>query len=66
MVISSARSAWRSVISGLPRGSVLGSVLFNIFTNNLDEGIESTLNKFDEDRKPGGLADSPEGCAVIQ
>jgi len=54
------------VTGGAAQGSVLGSILFNIFINNLDDGAECILCKFADDTKPGGVADRPEGRAAIQ
>ena len=51
VVVDGEVSNWKSVLSGVPQGSVLGPILFLIYINDLDDDITSEVLKFADDTK---------------
>ena len=50
-VIREATSSWRNVISGVPQGTVLAPMMFQIYVNDMQCGVTSYMNLFADDTK---------------
>ena len=51
VILDGEISNWKSVLSGVPQGSVLGPILFLIYINDLEDDISSKVLKFADDKK---------------
>ena len=66
MVVHSSFANQQPATSGVPQGSVLGPMLFNVFISDLDDGIKCTLLKFADDPKLSREVVTLEGRLTLQ
>ena len=59
VVLNGMESNWEEIKAGVPQGSVLGPLLFLIYINDLEEGIESHVNFFADDTSLSPLSRIP-------
>ncbi len=46
IVVRDTKSSWREVTSEVPQGSVLASIMFQMYVNNMTEDLNSYINLF--------------------
>ena len=51
VVVAGEVSSWKSVLSGVPQGSVLGPILLLVYIDYLEEGVAGNILKFADDTK---------------
>ena len=65
-VIRDTPSTWGEVTSGVPQGSVLAPIMFQVYMNDIQEGLSSYINLFADDAKIMREIKSLDDCLELQ
>ena len=65
-IIRDTSSSWCEVTSGVPQGSVLAPIMFQVYINDMAEGLSSYINLFADDAKLLRIIKSHEDCKELQ
>lgn len=67
VVVEGASSRWLPVLSGVPQGSILGPLLFNLYINDMPSDVShSRLSLFADDAKCSRKITCHEDCELLQ
>jgi len=66
VVLNSQKSEWSGIISGVPQGSVLGPILFNIYVSDMPSVVNSSILQFADDVKVFGTIKSFNNFVQLQ
>ena len=64
VVLEGKASSWSPVETGVPQGSILGPLLFLVYTNDIVNHVENELYLYADDTSLLSISDDPETAAM--
>ena len=65
MVVDGSYSAWIGTSAGVPQGSVLGSLLFLVFINDITDNLKSHIKLFADETMIYTVVEDPQRAAQM-
>lgn len=65
-IIKDSKSSWRPVTSGVPQGSVLAPIMFQIYVNDMTRNLNCYVNLFADDAKIMKIIKNESDCKELQ